>query len=275
MSSSSSTLVVDLETVVDTTLPPPKSKGDGDHVPPAPYHQIVVLGAALLDKFSRLRRIWIVGEDKGEGDSEFAVLAALVAFLNEKLVKRTPLSIVTFNGRGFDLPVIVARSLRHGLAFPWYYQRKDPRHRYSYQGHLDLMDFLVDHGAGKFYSLDIAARLIGLPGKTEGHGSEVAGMIARGELEQVRTYCLQDVAQTAALFLRTQLLRGELAPHRYVAAMQGMLETFDREPRLSPMVPRIDRDRLLRVPGAAGVLSFGAPENREAPPAPATGVRAA
>jgi 3'-5' exonuclease len=260
-------LVLDLETVVDPSLPAPKSKDGSDQIPPAPYHQIVVLGAALLDSFCRLRRIWIVGESNGGG--EFAMLAALVAFLNTTLVKRTDLSIVSFNGRGFDLPVIVARCLRHGLAFPWYYQRRDPRHRYSAQGHLDLMDFLVDHGAGKFYSLDLAARLIGLPGKMETHGSDVAGMVARGELDQVRTYCMRDVAQTSALFLRTQLLRGELAPHRYAAAVQGMLEVFDREPRLAPMVPLIDRERLLGVPGATGSLPF------KAPGPPATGVKAA
>lgn len=259
-------LVLDLETVIDPDLPVPKTKDSGD-LPPAPYHQIVVLGAALLDGFCRLRRIWVVGE--GKGDSEFAVLAALVAFLNERLMKRnSSLSIVSFNGRGFDLPVIVARCLRHGLAFPWYYRSREPRHRYSPTGHLDLMDFLVDHGASKFYSLDVAAKLIGLPGKIEGHGSEVADMVDRRELEQVRTYCLQDVAQTAALFLRTQLLRGELAPHRYVAAAQGMLETFDREPRLTSMVPRIDRARFLQVPGASGVLPFGQPQ-------PSSGVRAA
>ena len=71
-------LVLDLETVLDTSLPPPKKRKDGtESFPPPPYHKIVVMGAALLDAAYRLRSVWIVGE----GRDEFAALTALVAFL--------------------------------------------------------------------------------------------------------------------------------------------------------------------------------------------------
>src|SRR5215468_11433458 len=103
------------------------------------------MGAALLDARHVLRRVWVVGED-GDKD-ERGTLAALAGYLDA----HRDLTIVTWNGRGFDLPVVAARCLRHGVAFPWYYQRRDARYRYSPDGHLDLMDLLADHGATKCY----------------------------------------------------------------------------------------------------------------------------
>jgi 3'-5' exonuclease len=235
--------VLDLETVLDTSLPPPKKKKDGTETfPPAPYHKIVVMGAALLDARYLLRRLWVVGED-GHKD-EHATLAALVGFLDA----HPETTIVSWNGRGFDLPAIVARALHHGLAFPWYYQRRDTRYRYGTEGHIDLMDFLADHGATKTYSLDIAAKLIGMPGKLDCKGGDVQTMIDAGQIEEVRAYCLRDVVQTAALFLRVQLLRGQLYPSAYGTAMEALLGKIDGVPRLAPLLPLIDRERLIPRP---------------------------
>ena len=235
-------LVLDLETVVDTSLPALKKKDDGkDTFPPIPYHEIVVMGAALLDTSYRVQRIWVVSE----GKNELCMLTALTTFLNEHYAQQKAITVVGFNSRGFDMLVIAARCLRHGIPFPWYYAQRDVRFRYSATGHFDLMDFLVDHGASRAYGLDIAARLAGSCGKLDVHGSDVAAMIAAGKIEDVRSYCLSDVAQTVVLLLRVQLLRGELAAERYIEAMTGLLEVIDREPRLIPLRPRLDRDRLL------------------------------
>jgi predicted PolB exonuclease-like 3'-5' exonuclease len=243
-------LVLDLETVLDTSLPAPKKKKDGsDSFPAPPYHKIVVMGAALLDAECRLRSIWIVGE----GRDEFATLAALVGFLNARLAEGIETTLITWNGRGFDLPVIVARCLGHGLAFPWYYQQRDTRYRFSTEGHIDLMDLLADYGATRSYSLDLAAKLIGLPGKLDCKGADVQAMIDAGEIEQTRAYCMQDVLQTAALFLRVQLLCGQLAPSDYTAAMEGLLAKIEGEPRLAPLLPLINRERL--IPRAASLVA--------------------
>ena len=231
-------LVIDLETVVDPTLPPPPKKKDGSEAfPAAPYHQIAVMAAVLLDAHYELQGLCVVGEGLSERDT-------LVSFV-KGLDTHRDTTIVTWNGRGFDLPVIIARCLRHGLAFPWYYAQRDVRYRYSASGHLDVMDFLVDHGAARPYSLDIAAKLIGLPGKLDCKGSDVQEMIDAGQLEEVRAYCMQDVVQTAALFLRAQLLRGHLGAAAYTRAMRGLLAGAGNQPRLAPMLPLIDRARLL------------------------------
>jgi hypothetical protein len=244
-------LVLDLETVLDRSLPPLKKGKNGEEVfPPAPYHQIVVMGAALLDARYQLRRLWVVGE---EGDKdERGTLVALAGFLGDQ----RDLTVVSYNGRGFDLPVIAARCLRHGVAFPWYYRQRDPRYRYSTAGHFDLMDFLVDHGATKSYSLDVAAKLVGLPGKTDCHGADVQTMIDEGRLEEVRSYCLSDVAQTVGLFLRTQFLRGEVDAAACAQALRVLLGAIAGDPRLRGMLPLIDHERL--IPGSDVVLVRGA-----------------
>jgi hypothetical protein len=210
------------------------------------------MGAALLDACYRLRSIWIVGERH----DEFFALAALLAFLNAKLAAGIDVTLVSWNGRGFDLPVIVARCLRHGLAWPWYYVG-EARRRYGGSGHLDLMDYLADYGASRTYGLDIAAKLIGLPGKLDCKGGNVQAMIDAGKIEQVRAYCMQDVVQTAALLLRVQLLRGELAPASYTLAAEHLLAAIERHPRLASMAPLIDRDRLLLTGGAAELVPTG------------------
>jgi predicted PolB exonuclease-like 3'-5' exonuclease len=81
---------------------------------------------------------------------------------------------------------------------PRYYVGRDARYRFSTEGHFDLMDFLVEHRATRGYSLNLAAKLIGMPGKMDTKGSDVAEMVAAGRIEEVISYCLSDVAQTAA-----------------------------------------------------------------------------
>jgi predicted PolB exonuclease-like 3'-5' exonuclease len=235
--------VLDLETALDTTLPPPKKKSDGsDAFPPAPYHRIAVMAAGLIGADYHLRRLWVVGEESDK--DERATLAALAGFLDGQ----RDLTVVSYNGRAFDLPVVAARCLRHGVAFPWYYRQRDTRYRYSTAGHFDLLDYLVDHGATKNYSLDVAAKLIGMPGKMDCNGADVQAMIDAGRIEEVRAYCMSDVAQTTALFLRTQLLRGEVDAETCAHALRVLFATIAGEPRLRPMLPLIDRERLVPRP---------------------------
>jgi predicted PolB exonuclease-like 3'-5' exonuclease len=107
------------------------------------------------------------------------------------------------------------------------------------------MDFLSDHGAAKPAKLDILAKLCGLPGKVGVDGKDVGPLVHAGKIQEVRNYCLCDVVQTAGLFLRTQLLRGELDHPRYIDAMSKLLDLVDTDPRVQPVAQAIDRQRLL------------------------------
>jgi predicted PolB exonuclease-like 3'-5' exonuclease len=131
-------------------------------------------------------------------------------------------TLVTWNGRTFDLPVLSMRAFRLGVPFDWYYKERNMRYRYSDEGHLDLMDFLGDYGASRNAKLGDVARLIGLPGKVgevSGAGVHDIYKSTQGEMDpgvieakqaSVARYCLQDTIQTALIFLRSRFHLGKI-----------------------------------------------------------------
>lgn len=138
-------------------------------------------------------------------------------------VERFPGTLVTFNGRNFDLPVLELQALRYGCQAPRYFNEKyGHRYRYSEDGHYDLLDFLTNAGAHRLRGgFHLLTKLIGLPGKTWMNGAKIQRLWEEGQLAQVQMYCRQDVIQTYGLFLRIELMRGRLTPQAYHAALQA------------------------------------------------------
>ena len=233
---SPSYLVLDIETIIDAGLPLPAKSEASQALPPSPFHQVVAIGALWLNAACEPIKLGIVGEGKSEGE----VLHDFVRFVEE----RRP-ELVTYNGRGFDLPVILARCLRHGVPFRYYYQSRDVRYRFSPQGHLDVMDFMTDHGACRAVPLDTFAKLIGLPGKVGVDGKDVGPLVHAGRVDEVYAYCLCDVVQTTGVFLRVQLLRGAMDREAYRNAMAALIGLMEQDARLSPVFEAIDRDALM------------------------------
>jgi 3'-5' exonuclease len=134
-----------------------------------------------------------------------------------------PGTLVSFNGRAFDLPVLELQALRYGCQAPRYFNEKHGhRYRYSEERHYDLFDFLSNAGAYRIRGgFNLLARLIGLPGKAWVDGSMIQGLWEAGQLAAIHAYCRQDVIQTYGLFLRIELLRGRLTPHEYCAAWEA------------------------------------------------------
>lgn len=231
-------LVVDIETVPDTSLwmAPDTPMGRERPFPPSYAHQIVVIGCMWLDESYRMRKLGVIGTGEGE--------PTILGDFSEFVGKNRP-TLVTFNGRTFDLPVIALRALRCGVPLPWYYRERGLRYRYSEEGHIDLCDVLADHGAARSSSLDALARLIGLPGKVGVDGSQIEGLYRSGQLETIRNYCLADVAQTALLFLRFRLLQGLLPKEQYTAAATALVEEIRCDSRLAALANAMDGDRLL------------------------------
>nr|HEX4315931.1 ribonuclease H-like domain-containing protein [Kofleriaceae bacterium] len=254
-------LVLDIETVPDTGrwTPEPTSDGRGPF-PPAWAHRIIVIGCLWLDHGYALKRVGIVASEAGPGtivagegatddDRERALLEEFSRF-----VGRARPVLVTYNGRRFDLPVIALRALCHGVPLPWYYRERGVRYRFSEEAHLDLCDWLADHGAARAGSLDSLVRLIGLPGKVGVDGSQVEGLYQAGQLEAIQRYCLADVAQTALLLLRFRLLQGQLPQDRYRAAAAALLDALAADGRVPDVLAATDRARLLG-PEPAATLS--------------------
>jgi predicted PolB exonuclease-like 3'-5' exonuclease len=131
-------------------------------------------------------------------------------------------TLVSFNGRNFDLPVLELQALRYGCAAPRYFNEKyGHRYRFSEEGHYDLYDFLTNAGMYRIRGgFNLLARLIGLPGKAEIDGSQVQGLWEAGRHADIAAYCRRDVIQTYFLFLRVEMVRGRITPAQYERALE-------------------------------------------------------
>ncbi|MBW2551128.1 MAG: ribonuclease H-like domain-containing protein [Deltaproteobacteria bacterium] len=150
-------LVLDIETVPDPDLVWDAAIGG---FPPAPFHQVVALGVLWLDGTYEIQKLGAFGGEEDAPPDESKVLEEFADFIG----KRHP-TMVTFNGRRFDLPVLANRMLKHGVQFPAYYAGRsggpDYRYRFSDEGHMDLADVLTDYGASRMPSLTALAQLVG------------------------------------------------------------------------------------------------------------------
>jgi predicted PolB exonuclease-like 3'-5' exonuclease len=126
-------------------------------------------------------------------------------------------TLVTFNGRTFDVPVMELAAFRFGIAVPaWFGPRArsydQPRNRFNLSAHLDLYELLTNFGSTRFTGgLNLAANLLGKPGKMDVQGQMVQDMHNEGRLQEINDYCRCDTLDTYFVFLRTRVLLGELA----------------------------------------------------------------
>jgi predicted PolB exonuclease-like 3'-5' exonuclease len=135
--------------------------------------------------------------------------------------------LVSWNGSGFDLPVLHYRALKHGIAAPRYWDTgqhdRDTKWdnylgRYGFR-HTDLMDVLALYNGRNYAPLHEIAVLLGLPGKLGMDGSQVAAAFAEGKLAEIRAYCETDVLNTYLIYLRFLLLRGQLGAAQHEAEL--------------------------------------------------------
>ncbi len=222
-------LVLDIETVPD-----PELVWDAavDGFPPPPFHH------------HSLRKLGAFGGEEDAPPDESKVLEEFADFVGD----RHP-TLVTFNGRRFDLPVLANRMLKHGVPFPAYYAGRsggpDYRYRYNDEGHLDLADVMTDFGASRMPSLDALAQLVGMPGKMGVDGSKVQSMHEHGRHAEIRDYCLHDVVQTTFVFLRAELLRGRLSPEDYRVRAALLWDALAQDPRVAAVLQSADKARTL------------------------------
>lgn len=208
------TIVLDIETIVDKSLWTPP---EPDAFPPPYACKPIVLGYVEFDSDKPPRIGSIIGPEE---------------FILRTLSEMAPgKNIVTWNGRRFDLPVLMLRSLRYGIGQSWYYTSRTARYRYSEDGHCDLADAMSDYGATTGLGLDAMARLIGLPGKVgDVTGASVGQAYAEGRIEAISLYCELDAVQTALLWLRWLHLRNAITPEACRLRILGLLsqcpETF-------------------------------------------------
>lgn len=131
-------------------------------------------------------------------------------------------TLVTFNGRTFDIPLLELAAFRYGVAIPdWFniYSKnwEQKRGRYNQGSHLDLQDIITNFGATRLNGgLNLCANIVGRPGKMGVAGHMVQSLFNEGKMQEINDYCRCDVLDTYFVFLRTAVLMGEISLDREI-----------------------------------------------------------
>jgi 3'-5' exonuclease len=186
--------------------------------------RVVAISVALRSREGF--KVWSLGEP-GAAEGE------IIQRFFDGIEKYTP-DLVSWNGGGFDLPVLQYRALLHGVQAPRYWEagEEDQAFRYNnylnryHYRHLDLMDVLSSFQARARISLQAAAMLLGLPGKLGMSGDKVWDAYLAGQIHTIRDYCETDVLNTFLVYLRFELMRGRLSRQEFVAESQLIRESL-------------------------------------------------
>jgi len=131
----------------------------------------------------------------------------------EKLIQSLSMykdfGLIHHNGRGFDLPLLTYRSLKHGLQLPRRLCHHDIRYRFS-QHNIDLVDEFSNYGASSWPKLKHLGMLVGIPFKTTGEGNAVLQMFRDERLDAIEHYCYEDVIATYLIWLFMKFNNGEM-----------------------------------------------------------------
>jgi predicted PolB exonuclease-like 3'-5' exonuclease len=153
-----------------------------------------------------------------DGASEGKVIQQFFKTVEQKVPQ-----LVSWNGGGFDLPVLHYRGLRHGVVANKYWDLGEDDRDFKFNNyisryhmrHLDLMDLLGLYQPKNNAPLDAMAKLCGFPGKLGMDGSKVYEAFLQGQLEDIRRYCETDVMNTYLLYCRFQKMRGGFTDTEY------------------------------------------------------------
>ncbi len=108
--------------------------------------------------------------------------------------------VLSFNGFGYDLPVLMRRSQYLGVEHP---VLSLDRYR---SPHIDLMQRLTWNGAIKAHKLSFYASRFGWPVVDTVDGSQIAELVKAGDWKAVESHCLNDLAQTRFIAQKLKLI---------------------------------------------------------------------
>jgi predicted PolB exonuclease-like 3'-5' exonuclease len=229
--SSDCVIVWDLETAPDAAafarmqgtpdLEPAQAEEQmGERFQKLPLHSIACIGALIAERADGAWAVRSLGAPHVGERSEAELIRAFV----DRIAERRP-QLVSFNGHGFDLPVLRYRAMLHGVAAPGL-ARRPYFNRYS-EDALDLCDVLASYDVRSRMSLDGLCRFLGLAGKPEGiDGSQVASLVKQGRIGEVAAYCETDVVNTYRVWLRYELFRGALSEDRFRRSEAALADTL-------------------------------------------------
>lgn len=158
------------------------------------------------DQFS----VWTLGTEESSEKE-------IVQNFFDGIDKHSP-TLVTWNGSGFDMPVLHYRGLINGVQAPRYWDQGEDDSNFKWNNyisrfharHTDLMDVIAGYNNRAFAPLDEIAVLLGLPGKMGMSGSKVWDQYKDGQIKAIRDYCETDALNTYLVYLHWQYIKGSL-----------------------------------------------------------------
>ncbi len=196
---------------------------------PVPFHQVVAISAVISDDFGKFEKVSSIG-----GESEEEMISNFLGFIDSKNPK-----LVSFNGRNFDMPMLMIRAMKYNLSCPAFYDKENQmlgkskwdnyRYRFSDRFHVDLMDHISEFGAVRGLKLDLLCTMAGIPGKFDVSGDQVHTLYYAGKLDEIKEYCESDVLNTYWLYLKYELLKGNMILEDYLGCLDGMKERLPQQ----------------------------------------------
>lgn len=175
-----------------------------------PLHLQRIVAISVTFRTKDTFKVWTLGDEDADE-------AEIVQRFFDGIERYTP-DLVSWNGSGFDLPVLHYRALRHNIQAPRYWETGDGDRDFKWNNylgrfhwrHVDLMDVLAAYQPRGRASLDQMAVLLGFPGKLGMSGDKVWETYQQGGIRQIRDYCETDVLNTWLVYLRFEYMRGNL-----------------------------------------------------------------
>lgn len=199
----------------------------GSEFLPINFHRVIAISAVMANEFGQFERVSSI-----KANSEDELIFKFISFINSKNPR-----LISFNGRGFDLPMLMVRAMKYNLSCPTYFDTsgngmdKWTNYRSRYDGifHLDLCDHMGEFGNVRGLSLDALCKSLNIPGKYDTHGDDVYRLYIAGEQEKIEEYCESDTLNTYWLFLKYELLRGNITQDDYTKYLNIMAENLIQE----------------------------------------------
>ena len=203
-----------------------KERGKSDFMP-LHLQRVLVVSCIFRNAHGLQVRSFVDGEADGRSHE-----GEIIQEFFDRIERRRP-QLVSWNGGGFDLPVLQQRGLRHGIVAGKYWDMGDDDREYRYNSyigryhlrHIDLMDLLAMYQPRGNAPLDAMAKLCGFPGKLGMDGSQVYGAYLDGRTDEIRRYCETDAMNTYLLWCRFEKMRARLDESGYAGEIALARET--------------------------------------------------
>lgn len=203
----------------------PKKDGELFGFPKPLYHQVIEVSVCVIDPHGAVEALLPVGP----ADEETLLRGFWSGFSRRVGTTR----IATFNGRRFDVPVLVQRALAHGIS-PAPIFTGDYRQRFR-DSHIDLMEILSDYGSSIQLSQHEMATMLGIPGKVGVDGGDVATLFEAGRQDDIAAYCTCDVATLALGYARVGVHTGWCSEDERLKVEDGIRKSLEGLVAIHPL----------------------------------------